>query len=103
MSGVIGISEEKVTINILGEAFLVPKDKLLYVFQDLEMLRARNKFCWNGDCKNCLIRFKPSDESPEITERACQTPASEGLIVTRMPSKFYRKHGKQRGVLKNNG
>jgi len=92
MSTVIGLSNETVTITILGKSYIVPRDRLLYVFQDLDYLRARNKFCWNGECKNCVITFKASTESSVlITERACQTSASEGLCVTDMPGNFYKK------------
>lgn len=92
MSNVIGLSKEKVTISIMGKSYLVPKDKLLYVFQDLDFLRARNKFCWNGDCKNCTISFSTTSDSPIIiTERACQTTATEGLCVTNMPENFFLK------------
>ena len=94
MSHVIGLSQERVTIFIKGRPYIVQKDKLLYVFQDLEMLRATNKFCWNGDCKNCTITFKKNGQSREITERACQTAAAEGLIVTHMPKQFYLSHEK---------
>ena len=92
MSNVIGLSEEKVTITIMGKSYKVPKDKLLYVFQDLDFLRARNKFCWNGECKNCTISFRTDSDSPiVITERACQTTATQGLCVTDMPGNFYLK------------
>ncbi len=90
MSEVIGISTENVAITIMGKPYLVPKDKLLYVFQDLEMLLTRNKFCWNGECKNCTISFRETSDSPVvITERACQTTATEGLCVVDMPGEFY--------------
>ena len=90
MSDVIGLSKEKVTLSIMGTIYEVPRDKLLYVFQDLEFLRARNKFCWNGECKNCTISYSTASEpSRTITERACQTTAEEGLRVTDMPGAFY--------------
>jgi aerobic-type carbon monoxide dehydrogenase small subunit (CoxS/CutS family) len=90
MSKVVGLSKDTVRINILGKTYVVPKDKLLYVFQDLKLLRSRNKFCWNGECKNCTISFQPEpDSSFQITERACQTTAVEGLEVTNMPAEFY--------------
>jgi hypothetical protein len=92
MSKVIGLTQETVTISIMGKNYQVVKDKLLYVFQDLDFLRARNKFCWNGECKNCTISFSTSaDPSHIVTERACQTTASEGLRVTEMPENFYLK------------
>ncbi|MHB8482423.1 MAG: 2Fe-2S iron-sulfur cluster-binding family protein [Nitrospiria bacterium] len=90
MSEVIGLSTENVTITIMGKPYLVPKDKLLYVFQDLGLLRTRNKFCWNGECKNCTISFRETPGSSiVITERACQTTATEGLCVIDMPDEFY--------------
>jgi len=76
-------------ISILGQEYLVPDDKLIWIFQDLGMIRHASKFCWNGDCKNCVIRFKPGPNSEEITERACQTSAIEGMSITEMPREFY--------------
>ena len=90
MNEVAGLSTEKVSVTIMGKPYLVPKDKLLYLFQDLEMLRTRNKFCWRGECKNCAISFRENSGSPVIiTERACQTTATAGLCVINMPDEFY--------------
>jgi hypothetical protein len=77
-------------ITILGEEYLVPEDKLIWIFQDLGLIRFSHKFCWNGDCKNCPIRFKRTPDGEEITERACQTPAQDGMIIIDMPGEFYK-------------
>jgi hypothetical protein len=77
-------------LTILGEEYLVPKDNLIWIFQDLGLIRFSSKFCWNGECKNCPVRFKLSPDGEEITERACQTPAQEGMMIVELPGEFYR-------------
>lgn len=80
-------------IVILGKDYLVAEDKLIWIFQDLGLIRFSNKFCWNGECKNCTIRFKRNPLGEETTERACQTPAQEGMIITDAPVEFYKLAG----------
>ncbi|MFY9268535.1 MAG: 2Fe-2S iron-sulfur cluster-binding protein [Candidatus Manganitrophaceae bacterium] len=83
-----------VQITLQGKVCRVPEDHLIWIFQDLGLIRFSNKFCWNGDCNNCVVTFKLEPAGKEITERACQTPAQEGMIVTQMPTGFYKKVGK---------
>ncbi|MFQ5949872.1 MAG: 2Fe-2S iron-sulfur cluster-binding protein [Nitrospiria bacterium] len=74
---------------ILGKEYHVPEDQLIWIFQDLGFIQLSSRFCWNGDCKNCVISYRtPSGE--ETTERACRTSARDGMIITHMPSKYYQ-------------
>lgn len=77
-------------ITILGKVYDVPEDNLIWIFQDLGMIRFSNKFCWNGECKNCPITFKRRLNGAEVTEQACRTRAQEGMIITDMPAQFYK-------------
>jgi hypothetical protein len=79
---------------ILGKEQKVPEDKLIWIFQDLGLIRFSNKFCWNGDCQNCPVSFKMTSDGEELTERACQTLAQDGMIITRMPKEFYKAMGR---------
>ncbi|MBI3802729.1 MAG: (2Fe-2S)-binding protein [Nitrospirae bacterium] len=78
-------------ITIQGKACRVEEDKLIWIFQEMGLIRFSNKFCWNGECKNCTVTFKTGPEDPEVTERACRTPAQEGMIITDMPTLFYKR------------
>ncbi|HEY5599813.1 MAG TPA: 2Fe-2S iron-sulfur cluster-binding protein [Candidatus Manganitrophaceae bacterium] len=78
-------------ITILEKVHYVPEDNLIWIFQDLGLIRFSNQFCWNGECKNCPVTFKLTSDGGEITERACRTPAQEGMIIIDMPGKFYKK------------
>jgi len=79
-------------IVILDKEYVVPEDKLIWIFQDLGLIRSPSRFCWNGDCKNCPVSFKVGPEGEEVTERACQTAVEEGMIITKMPGEFYRRN-----------
>lgn len=77
-------------ITILGKPYDVAEDNLIWIFQELGMIRFSNKFCWNGECKNCVITFKMRSNEEEVTERACRTPAQEGMTITGLPAQFYK-------------
>ena len=81
---------ETLQITILGKVHHVPEDNLIWIFQDLGLIRFSNKFCWNGECKNCPITFKIGPTGQEVTERACRTAAQEGMVITDMPAQFYK-------------
>lgn len=78
-------------ITIQGKVCHVHEDNLIWIFQEMGLIRFSNKFCWNGECKNCTVSFKLGPEEETVTERACRTPAQEGMIITEMPSPFYKK------------
>lgn len=78
-------------ITLQGKVVDVQEDNLIWIFQEMGLIRFSNKFCWNGECKNCVVTFKIGPDGAEITERACRTPAQEGMIVTDMPGQFYKE------------
>lgn len=78
-------------ITLQGKVCHVQEDNLIWIFQEMGLIRFSNKFCWNGECKNCVVTFKIGPGGEEITERACRTPAQDGMIVTEMPTQFYKK------------
>lgn len=78
-------------ITLQGKVVDVQEDNLIWIFQEIGLIRFSNKFCWNGECKNCVVTFKIGPDGAEITERACRTPAQEGMIVTDMPGQFYKE------------
>jgi hypothetical protein len=81
----------KLKITILEKEYEVAEDNLIWIFQELGMIRFSNKFCWNGECKNCVITFKIGTSGEERTDRACRTPTQEGMIITDLPAQFYSK------------
>ena len=78
-------------ITIRGKKHDVAEDNLIWIFQELGMIRFSNKFCWNGECKNCVVSFKIGEEGEVVTDRACRTPAQDGMIIVEMPAQFYRE------------
>jgi hypothetical protein len=81
----------KLQITILEKKYEVVEDNLIWIFQELGMIRFSNKFCWNGECKNCVITFKIGAGVEATTERACRTPAQDGMMITDLPAQFYNK------------
>ncbi len=77
-------------LTILGKEYQVAEDRLIWIFQDLGFLQSASRFCWNGDCKNCTITYLTS-AGEKSTERACQTTAQDGMIITNMPTEYYRE------------
>lgn len=78
-------------ITLQGKTVQVQEDNLIWIFQQMGLIRFSNKFCWNGECKNCTVKFKMGPEAPEVVERACRTPAQDGMIITEMPALYYKK------------
>ena len=78
-------------ISIRGKKYDVVEDNLIWIFQELGLIRFSNKFCWNGECKNCVVSFKIGEEGEVTTDRACRTPAQNGMIIVDMPAQFYAR------------
>jgi hypothetical protein len=81
---------QTIEIAILGKTYKVEADYLLWVFQKLGMVRFYSQFCWNAECNNCPVTFRPNPQEPEQTKKACRTMACSGMVVTAMPEEFYK-------------
>ena len=76
--------EKEIRIRIAGKDFYVPENNtLLRVLQHLAFEISYSRFCWNGDCHNCLFAY--SSEGGERQALACRIKVSEGLDVLRLP------------------
>lgn len=76
--------ESEIEIRIEGKSYLVPENNsLLRVLQYLSADISYSRFCWNGDCQNCLFAFL--EEGCEREALACSTEVQEGMVVTRLP------------------
>ncbi len=77
-----------VSIEILGKKVDVPENnRLLRCFQFLSLMTiAMGDFCWNGDCANCQIWYRTSDEGTDIERPAlsCRTKVIEGMVISRL-------------------
>ncbi|HSE39478.1 MAG TPA: 2Fe-2S iron-sulfur cluster-binding protein [Acidobacteriota bacterium] len=69
-----------------GKEYMVPENNtLLRVLQYLNPEVAYGNYCWNGDCRNCMITIRRSDDSQEVTAVGCLTKAVPGLQIIRLP------------------
>ncbi len=76
--------EKEIRIRIGGKDFLVPENNtLLRVLQHLAFEISYSRFCWNGDCHNCLFSYRRG--AAERKALACRTKVEEGMEVSRLP------------------
>jgi hypothetical protein len=81
--------EKLVTIEILGHRVEVPENNtLLRCFQYLSLATiSYGDFCWNGECTNCQVWFRPDPANPDSADKpvlSCRTRVVEGMVITRM-------------------
>jgi len=75
-----------VRILIEGRTYDVPDGlELLRCYQYLGFEIDAERFCWNGNCRNCATRVAPKGE-PARVALCCQTPARSGLRVSKLPA-----------------
>ncbi|MBI4482250.1 MAG: (2Fe-2S)-binding protein [Acidobacteria bacterium] len=81
-----GPYEKLIEVRVLGSKFLVPENnKLLRCFQYLSLLGIANgRFCWNGDCKTCQVRYRTHPQADERSALSCQVPVAEGMHITEL-------------------
>jgi len=78
--------ESLVSVDIEGRKYKLPENNcILRGLQFIEADFSMSKFCWNGDCENCLISFHDQKDSPEKTGLACQQCAFNGMAINRLP------------------
>lgn len=84
-------TSRKTIIAIAEKDYEVDRDEtLIFVLMDLGFMRFTNKFCWNGECENCMVYLKNEDHPEVAFTKACQTKITPGLCVIQMPPKFYK-------------
>ncbi len=75
-----------IPITILGVTYQVPENNiLLRLLQYLRFDIMYGRFCWNGDCKNCALRFRKST-GQEGSALGCQLVVQPGLKVLQLPT-----------------
>ena len=82
-----GEIEGLVDIQIEGKKYRVPNNlELLRCFQYLNFQIAYENFCWNARCENCAAHVGPGVRRKKKRMLCCQTPASEGMVIGRLPT-----------------
>lgn len=76
--------DKEVRVRIRGKDYLVPDNNtLLRILQHLAFEISYSRFCWNGDCHNCLFSYRCG--AGEKKALACRVKVSEGLEITDLP------------------
>jgi hypothetical protein len=77
-------AESLVQIVVLGRTLDVPRDEtLLRQLQFVAPEVAMGRFCWNGECRNCEVRYVGS-AGVERAGLACILKGHEGIEVVRL-------------------
>jgi len=78
--------EKLVTVRIEGKVFEVPENNsVLRALQFLDADMQIAKFCWNGECENCLFSYSDQSGSAVKYELACRQNTFDGMIITQLP------------------
>ena len=76
--------EKEIRIRIGGKEFVVPENNtLLRVLQHLASEISYSRFCWNGDCHNCLFTYRSGGF--ERQGLACRARVTEGMDISNLP------------------
>jgi hypothetical protein len=75
-----------IPITINGRGYEVPENNtLLRVLQHLNYELAYNRFCWNGDCRNCAFRYISRRTGKEVEALGCQMRCFSKMVIVQPP------------------
>jgi 2Fe-2S iron-sulfur cluster binding domain len=77
--------ERLIRIVVLGKVLEVPENNLLlrqlqYVSEDVGM----GRYCWNGECRYCEVRYRRPDDAAEHSVLACRVRGFDGMRLTKL-------------------
>jgi NADH dehydrogenase/NADH:ubiquinone oxidoreductase subunit G len=76
--------EKEIRIRIAGKEYLVPENNtLLRILQHLSFEISYSRFCWNGDCHNCIFAYRSGAQEKKAL--ACRVKVTEGMEVCGLP------------------
>jgi NADH dehydrogenase/NADH:ubiquinone oxidoreductase subunit G len=76
--------DKEIRVRIGGKEFLVPDNNtLLRILQHLACEISYSRFCWNGDCHNCIFAYRAG--ALEKKALACRVKVAEGMEITHLP------------------
>ncbi|HET6277334.1 MAG TPA: hypothetical protein VFG08_00975 [Candidatus Polarisedimenticolia bacterium] len=75
-----------IPITINGRIYKVPENNtLLRILQHMKCELSYNKFCWNGDCRNCAFRYVSRRTGKEVEALGCQMRCFTNMVIVRPP------------------
>jgi hypothetical protein len=80
--------EKLFRLVVLGKVLEVPENNLLlrqlqYVAPDI----GYGRYCWNGECRYCEVRYRVGD-GPEFSGLACRLKGVPGMKLTRLAAEI---------------
>ena len=74
------------TITIEDRQVQVPENNsILRAFQFIGADMFGGKFCWNGECENCLFAYTEGEGEEVKRALACQQLACENMKIIQLP------------------
>jgi hypothetical protein len=85
MSNLYEPYEKLIRIVVLGRVFHVPENNLLlrqmqYVSEDI----GSGRYCWNGECSYCEIKYRRNGDAADTPALACRLKGLEGMRITKL-------------------
>ena len=76
--------DKEIRVRIGGKEYLVPDNNtLLRILQHLACEISYSRFCWNGDCHNCIFAYRVG--ALEKKALACRVKVAEGMEILNLP------------------
>jgi NADH dehydrogenase/NADH:ubiquinone oxidoreductase subunit G len=89
-SEVYGYYEKLLRVTVLGKQFEMPENNTILrglQFAVPQMIPL-GRFCWNGDCRTCLVTVRCGAE--DSLALACQVDVRDGMFVTSVSPEIQR-------------
>ena len=89
-SEVYGYYEKLLRVTVLGKQFEMPENNTILrglQFAVPQMIPL-GRFCWNGDCRTCLVTVRYGAE--DSLGLACQMDVRDGMFVTSVSPEIQR-------------
>src|SRR5881296_1615070 len=93
-SAVLEAYEKLITVTINGKPYEVPENNtLLRVLQFMNLELAYSKYCWNGDCRNCVFRYVSRKSRNEVDALGCQMRLFQNMVIKWLAEGVQRNSG----------
>ena len=85
-SALLETYKKLIPITINGRVYHVPENNtLLRILQHMKFELAYNRFCWNGDCRNCAFRYVSKRTGKEVEALGCQMRCFSNMQIIHPP------------------
>ncbi len=85
-SALLEAYDKLIPVTNNGPVYEVPENNtLLRILQHMQFQLEYNKYCWNGECRNCAFRYVSRRTGKEVEALGCQMRCFSHMAIIRMP------------------